>query len=920
MFFLLRQELDDPSVEAHFDDLPGHFRLDQAIPDAPTAARVALAAYDTQPSLSMSEYNEQTADGRHYAARERRGEIIPLVLLGGIWLIVLLTAVGFWRARIRELGQYDIAIIVGLILYLAGTGFITFIMLMNDNLGFVFTFSLASWGVLSLYRLTKGKSVVAVMVMISVIAVLAAIFFSVFAKEEMRQVVCSSSIERLRGLGYIDAGPASIKPSPMLDMPMGKKIEEAEPDAGVYKMVIEGKITSANDSSGESVTPAAAVRVREFFPETLAWMPEIVTDDKGEAEITLPAADSITTWRLSLLANAKDGRMGSADIPYKVFQDFFVDTDVPVQLTVGDTFSLPVAVHNYAKERQTITLTLDARSGLKVGEKTTASLTLEPDGVGKALFPIHAVAAGRGQITVKAQGDKLADAVRRHIDVVPRGRLVEEAANATLRGDAVLKVNMPSGADPATSDLSLRFYPGPVSQLLAGLDGMLREPYGCFEQTTSTTYPNLMILRYLKESNSKDVKAMAKAQTYVMLGYQRLLTFEVQGGGFSLFGEAPAEFALTGLGLAEFQDMAEVQAVDEKLLARTAEWLTAHWNEADPVARSFAALPLARAGKKDLAAAWIGKRGTESGLSTYELAVLANAAARTKHLLTSELATALAKRVKGGNPGASWESTASRMTYESWMGNNSVETTALAVQAFAKSAGHAGLVTKGVDYLTAQRSPSGGWSGTQDTVQALRALMEASAGTQTGTIDITVNGESVKDVKLDGDGTVKGLNLGKYLRHGENEVHLRAAEGCNPSCQLAISYYTTAPPPTRGLNPVSVTYDKTRLKTGDIATATVKIAVPRPIDMAMVDLSVPPGFMPLREDLDALKDAGRIARYDLTGTQVILYLKKLEGPAAFRYRLRALFPVTATVRASTVYPYYQPEVRYMSREGKVKVL
>jgi len=261
---------------------------------------------------------------------------------------------------------------------------------------------------------------------------------------------------------------------------MGKKIEEAEPDAGVYKMVIEGKITSANDSSGESVTPAAAVRVREFFPETLAWMPEIVTDDKGEAEITLPAADSITTWRLSLLANAKDGRMGSADIPYKVFQDFFVDTDVPVQLTVGDTFSLPVAVHNYAKERQTITLTLDARSGLKVGEKTTASLTLEPDGVGKALFPIHAVAAGRGQITVKAQGDKLADAVRRHIDVVPRGRLVEEAANATLRGDAVLKVNMPSGADPATSDLSLRFYPGPVSQLLAGLDGMLREPYGCF--------------------------------------------------------------------------------------------------------------------------------------------------------------------------------------------------------------------------------------------------------------------------------------------------------------------------------------------------------------------------------------------------------------------------------------------------------
>ena len=32
-----------------------------------------------------------------------------------------------------------------------------------------------------------------------------------------------------------------------------------------------------------------------------------------------------------------------------------------------------------------------------------------------------------------------------------------------------------------------------------------------------------------------------QAETYVGTGYQRLLTFEVPGGGFSLFGDAPAE-------------------------------------------------------------------------------------------------------------------------------------------------------------------------------------------------------------------------------------------------------------------------------------------------------------------------------------------------------------------------------------------
>jgi uncharacterized protein YfaS (alpha-2-macroglobulin family) len=246
--------------------------------------------------------------------------------------------------------------------------------------------------------------------------------------------------------------------------------------------------------------------------------------------------------------------------------------------------------------------------------------------------------------------------------------------------------------------------------------------------------------------------------------------------------------------------------------------------------------------------------------------------------------------------------------------------TALAVQAFAKAGGHNDLVRKGVDYLTAQRSPDGGWSSTQDTVQALRALLEVNTAAQSGTIDVTVNGQAVPDVTLAGDGTVKRLALGEYLRPGLNTVQLRAKEDCNPSCQLAARYYTAQPPKARGANPVTVSYDRTQLKAGDIVTATVRVAIPRPIDMAMVDLAVPPGFLPLREDLDALKDAGNIARYDITGTQVIFYLKKLTGPAVFSYRLRALFPVTATVRASTVYPYYQPEQRYTSEEGKVQVL
>jgi CD109 antigen len=53
-------------------------------------------------------------------------------------------------------------------------------------------------------------------------------------------------------------------------------------------------------------------RLRQYFPETLYWLPELETDAEGRAEIDVPIADSITTWRISLLASDADGNLGSA--------------------------------------------------------------------------------------------------------------------------------------------------------------------------------------------------------------------------------------------------------------------------------------------------------------------------------------------------------------------------------------------------------------------------------------------------------------------------------------------------------------------------------------------------------------------------------------------------------------------------------
>ena len=132
---------------------------------------------------------------------------------------------------------------------------------------------------------------------------------------------------------------------------------------------------------------------------------------------------------------------------------------------------------------------------------------------------------------------------------------------------------MPQDAIEGSVQALVKIYPSSFSQLVEGLDAIFQMPYGCFEQTSSTTYPNVLALDYLRRTNKAVPEVEAKARQYIHLGYQRLLSFEIAGGGFDWFGTPPANRTLTAYGLMEFQDMARVHDVDPNLIERTRRWL-----------------------------------------------------------------------------------------------------------------------------------------------------------------------------------------------------------------------------------------------------------------------------------------------------------------------------------------------------------
>jgi uncharacterized protein YfaS (alpha-2-macroglobulin family) len=163
----------------------------------------------------------------------------------------------------------------------------------------------------------------------------------------------------------------------------------------------------------------------------------------------------------------------------RVFQDFFVDLDLPVALTQNDEVAFPIAVYNYLKNPQTVILELQPEPWFELMDGANVrSLDLKPNEVTGVKFRIKAKKIGQQPLTVKAKGSKMSDAIKRSIEVVPDGKKVEQVVSDKLTGKVKQTLTIPEDAIPDASKLIVKLYPGVFSQVLEGTEGMLRMPGG----------------------------------------------------------------------------------------------------------------------------------------------------------------------------------------------------------------------------------------------------------------------------------------------------------------------------------------------------------------------------------------------------------------------------------------------------------
>ena len=508
----------------------------------------------------------------------------------------------------------------------------------------------------------------------------------------------------------------------------------------------------------------------------------------------------------------------------------------------------------------------------------------------------------------------------------------------------------------------VKFYPSSFSQLLDGLDGIFQRPYGCFEQTSSCTYPNLLALDYLRRTKTTSPEVEAKARLFVHLGYQRLLTFEVDGGGFDWFGNPPANLVLTAYGLMEFRDMARVHDVDPDLIRRTRAWLlerqqadgswfpTNHRLHDDPTGNDPATIQLSTTAYvawsvfedspgepgADRAMDFLIAHSPDSIDDSYVLAQVANAllaidrSGSRARPYVEELNLRASRSADGKL--AWWSGGRGRTAFYGDGRYKTIETTALAAMAMIPSSSHPETIRAALAWLVEQKDTYGTWGSTQATVLALKALL-AGTGRPLGEskqrrLEIALGSETIRSLTIPADqgDVMQQIDLSALIPSGASSLVLRDRSTAASGYQVALAYHLPEEEPAAPQAPFSIDlhYDRTELAVNDTvtATATVRNHQSAPSPMVLVDLPIPPGFAVEADDLAILVSRKTIAKFDLTPRSIVVYLRGLSPgePIKIDYHLKATMPVKVTTPPASAHEYYDPDKRAAGKEQSLTVL
>lgn len=365
-------------------------------------------------------------------------------------------------------------------------------------------------------------------------------------------------------------------------------------------------LADSDKSPGGDRSTAAEERVAPVKPVAL-WSGILSVPANGKLVVKLPIP--MFRGELRVMAQAVgSARMGSAQARVVVRDPLVLQATLPRFLLDGDKFVAPVSVTNLTGTPTEVTVSVQATGGIQWSGVTLKKIKLKRDEAQVVTFAGEGrVADGPAHVTVNAVTFQTSSRDEVDVPLLPNGPVTHETKAIELkRGDNDLSGAL-SGWAPLNERTNVWVTNHRYGREMTHLRYLVRYPYGCVEQTTSSLRPMLFVSSLVGSIDS-DLLKDGTVEQKVMYGVRRLLSMQTPSGGFAYWpgandpnawGTAYATHALLDAKAAGFpvpdDRMQEAMRYMENVVTNGAAHQDAH-------AQAYMLYVLAKAGRANQAA------------------------------------------------------------------------------------------------------------------------------------------------------------------------------------------------------------------------------------------------------------------------------------------------------------------------------
>jgi hypothetical protein len=301
---------------------------------------------------------------------------------------------------------------------------------------------------------------------------------------------------------------------------------------------------ASRSTGGDEDSGGAAGRVQPVKPVAL-WSGVLPVPSNGKLRVPFKLPQYRGAVRVMVVTSGPK-RIGHAAAQVLVRDPLVLQTTLPRFLSQGDEIQIPVFVTNLSGKAQDVKVSLTAEnlavpgmampasmeSPLQLLGKSVGKVKLEDGKAATLVFQAKAVlAVGAARLKVTAEGGGHTSFEQLDVPLLPSGPRERKVQRLELASGTVDLSQYLQGWLPTSERSTFWVTTNPYAESFQHLSYLVQYPYGCIEQTTSSTRP-LLYVSELIDSVDPTLTANAKLEDMVMSGVNRVLSMQTPSGGF----------------------------------------------------------------------------------------------------------------------------------------------------------------------------------------------------------------------------------------------------------------------------------------------------------------------------------------------------------------------------------------------------